>query len=358
MKNLLSEIGAIYDSIIFLNLIHNKTTTCSALCNANNEYFIMTEKEFVKQNVKIPEYFNVLFYNFNFISNELFNDTSLLCYSKEKLYHKFSNESYMKQLIIKSICPDMSFSNISRLATKSMPYPYELLSNISIPQHIITSLMYILQYYDFFKEEFFKLFNITYDILTSIHLDFIDNNTALVHEFNSPVNLARIASILKTPFISKENMIFTFSLIDTEKFTFTRTAPYEFLLGIHYKKSLDLNYKFVEVTLFSFSLALGHDVKYDIYKTLQEFTELSTAELSKKLHKSKTAIKYHLDDMTSERIIIVSNVKSLTNYYSLNREYLIFMSKLLSEQVALCNSPKKILAEQGRHCTSPKNIAL
>lgn len=325
------EVGCIYDTLLFLSAwAAEESTDANDVLSAYHE----DAKQFIIQNTRFPRYLFPFLHrhgeNESFLFNLFFGrDHEYSNCSSEMLQYTLNNKSYVKRAFWEYYLPNADARAVHNIITMENPDKVaETLEQRSTSRNIDTFLFYILADFD-------KVVGDLYDIVNSVCTQMNELRGRILpdlcEDFLRKDSVYRKLKTITGANVKNESeFTVSVSLMKADVFSYLVNERNFVLLGYDFEKRLDSEYKYADVSLYSFAQAIASNpLKYDIFTALLAQSPLTTAELSIQLNMSRSALDYNIKEMAKSRLITVEPVDKRTNSYSINYEYLQVVSHLL-----------------------------
>lgn len=328
------ETGCIFDTLTFLSAWIGEITKKES-ANANNvlaDYY-HDAKQSIMKNTKLPCYLYPFLCRHGDNESFLFHLFFESKYSKcnfDTLNHTLNNKSYIKRKFISFHIPtanDQAVNNVIKMDNPDSVI--EVLAQRSTDKDTDTYLFYILSNFD-------EVIETLHDVVHSVCMQMYSLRQLLLPDLcakalKKETVYDKLKAITSANALNESSFTVSVSLMNPDLFSY-RTGERNFiLLGYDFEKRLDSEYRYIDISLYSFAQAIASNpLKYDIFTALYNESPLTAADISMRLNASRASLDYNLSEMVKSRIIITEQINKRTYNYRINDEYLQIIACKLS----------------------------
>lgn len=325
------EVGCIYDTLAFLSAFTKESIDgLSDKTVAETSAYYRKWEGIIKGKITVPN-FLCLFFNrpkdaCSFMHSVFFDRPYSEC-TYERLRLVMNNRLHMKKRFIAYHFPEADEPTINKLLTMDSHDVIDILIRRSMD-----SIQEIYFFYTFINFE--SVLQTLFDVVKKVYSEISDlrgfDLPAYDEFIKQESTFSKLKAITNTLEVSDADFTIALSLMESDTFLYHASERNFVLLGYDFEKRLDTDYKYSDVTLYSFAQAIGNPVKYDICNSLLTQSPMTSADLSLQLNLSRPALDYNLNEMVKSRLVLASPINKRTNNYSINNEYLKCVSRLLN----------------------------
>lgn len=320
------ELGCVYDTLRFFTLhFHSEDDTPEA--------FIKFEDYLNGSGITIEKYL-LPFYQANRNQHSWFS--SLFRQGHDDMTLKrvetvLGNRRYLAAKLFEYFFPTATPAEVSILQDPSNPQILEIIKKHIANSQIELDLLFILLHLNDTLDTFSQTVLSVLKAVQNLHNSFLSKENSFVAALNEGGMIDKLIAIVGT---KPENALScALSLLAPDCISYSLMKPQSIILGTEFKRRVDIDYRYCNVTPYSFVNAIGSITKYEIFKIFLHHypSPISAADIAKQYYTSRNTLTYNLREMLSSGIIMIDHVKGQSYFYMLDMEYVrVVGEKLIS----------------------------
>lgn len=327
------EIGCIYDTLMFLSAWINETTGNIAEMNNDLSAYYNDVKQSIKQNTELPRYLYPFLYRNGEAESFLFSLIFNREYSKcnfDLLRYTLTNKLFIKMSFLSHYIPNVKDQTIRDVVKmENSNNVIEALAKRSTDRNTDTYLFYIFANFD-------NVIQALYDVVHSVYSQMETLRKFILPDFitktlKKETVYKKLRAITNANVLNESDFTVSVSLMKTDILSYRTDERNFILLGYDFEKRLESEYKYCDVSLYSFAQAIASNpLKYDIFTALSNQSPLTAADLSMRLNTGRSALDYNISEMVKSKILTIEPINKRTYSYNINKEYLQIISRQLN----------------------------
>lgn len=318
------ELGCVYDTICFFSLRFHA-------CDAIPSMFLKLEQQLTKADIIVEDYLRPLFSPHNnhcswfrtLFQKERNNMTRL------RLNLVLNNRQYLVDSLLTYFFPTASVPERTLLKNASAPQILDLIKREKIEPEMELYLLYILFHLQETLETFSKIVMAVFNEIYTLHNHYLAQENPFATALRNTNVMDKLCSIAGVQ--SDSALSCGLTLLEPDCMLHIISECPSFILGVNFKGQLDRQYKYCNVTPYSFATAIGNSVKYEIFKIFLKHnpTPISITDIALQYHASRNALNYNIKEMLHSGLIKLDHIQGQTYFYKLDIDFLEYVGEQL-----------------------------
>ena len=334
-----SEIGKIYDSILFCVEYFNETFSRESILDNNTKDYYRE----IKTNISsLPLILSPFFFHHDD------SPTALSLFFEEQIdFNRDNINTFLKKITTASNILFAKIVDVIFLDQENSDNQKIAISPLIAPETYIKAL-FDSDYTDNFKLQVALLFgNFNYAVsvlvdtlrtvfaqVNCLYLKYNDMIFFVFEQVRSERNVELYQKVYAIDILSTEKPVaIALSMFSPHMIKFDlHDNHFQAFLGIKHEEQLSLYYDKNNIDLRQLLIAVGNDIRLSIIDSLQESGELTVAALSKKLKIPPTTVLRHVEILHNSGVLFITRKSGLQIFYQLNRDLCLKATNLINNK--------------------------